>query len=298
MKEINFVKMSGSGNDFIVIDNRKKIIKNASLFAKKYCTKEDVDGLLLVEKSLLKQNDFKMVYYNSDGSRASFCGNGARCISLFACLNKIASSKMSFESDAGLISAEIKNDTKCHPELTRDVTMNLIQGFTGTHTVKVKMPAPKDFNLDFILHVDSKNLASSFVNTGVPHTVIFVNPALSEKFFRKGGVENVDVNRLGRLIRFHKKFAPAGTNVDFVKIIGKNKLQVRTYERGVEAETLACGTGVVASSIISILKKYVSSPVSVLTQGGETLKVYYDGKTVYFEGKVAIVFEGKISYEK
>jgi diaminopimelate epimerase len=106
-------------------------------------------------------------------------------------------------------------------------------------------------------------------------------------------IENVDVNKLGRLIRFHKKFKPAGTNVNFVKVLAKNKLQVRTYERGVEAETLACGTGVVASAIISIMKKYVSSPVSVLTQGGETLKVYYDGKTAFFEGKVTIIFERK-----
>ncbi len=283
-KNIVFTKMSGSGNDFIVIDNRNKIVKTASAFARKYCNREGVDGLLLVEKSRQESADFKMVYYNSDGSRASFCGNGARCISLFAYLNKIAPSKMSFESDAGLITAEVKNDTKCHPELV-----------SGSNTVKVKMPSPKNFKLDFDLtaavpianpsacYGASKNFEASFVNTGVPHTVIFVKD-----------IKNVDVNKLGRLIRFHKKFAPAGTNVNFVKILGKNKLQVRTYERGVEAETLACGTGVVASSVISIMKKYVSSPVSVLTQGGETLKVYYDGKTAYFEGKVSLVFEGKI----
>jgi diaminopimelate epimerase len=144
------------------------------------------------------------------------------------------------------------------------------------------MPAPKKFKMDFDLTAAGKNFEASFANTGVPHTVIFVKD-----------IKNIDVNKLGRLIRFHKKFAPAGTNVNFVKVLAKNKLQVRTYERGVEAETLACGTGVVASAIISIMKKYVSSPVSVLTQGGETLKVYYDGKTAFFEGKVTIIFERK-----
>ncbi|MFA5779538.1 MAG: diaminopimelate epimerase [Elusimicrobiota bacterium] len=276
-KIINFVKMSGSGNDFIVIDNRNKIVKTASAFAKKYCNREGVDGLLFVEKSHLPHTDFRMIYYNSDGSRASFCGNGARCISLFAYLNKIAPSKMSFKSDAGLITAEIKNDLECHYE-------SRLVGSWQSQTVKIKMPVPKNFKLDFDLTASGKNFEASFVHTGVPHTVIFVK-----------NIKNVDVNKLGRLIRFHKKFEPSGTNVNFVKVLGKNKLQVRTYERGVEAETLACGTGVVASAIISIMKKYVSSPVSVLTQGGETLKVYYDGKTAFFEGKVSLVFEGEIN---
>lgn len=264
-KIIKFTKMSGSGNDFIVVDNRNKIVKTASVFAEKYCNGESADGLLLVEKSRLGCADFRMVYYNSDGSRASFCGNGARCISLFAYRNKISPSKMCFESDAGLISAEVKKKS----------------------VVKIKMPSPKNFKLDFDLNAAGKNFEASFVHTGVPHTVIFVKD-----------IKNVDVNKLGRLIRFHKKFEPSGTNVNFVKVLGINKLRVRTYERGVEAETLACGTGVTASAVISIMKKYVSSPVSVLTQGGETLKVYYDGKTAFFEGKVSFVFEGKISYEK
>ncbi len=264
--------MSGSGNDFIVIDNRNKIVKDASAFAKKYCNREGVDGLLLVEKPLQKQNDFRMVYYNSDGSHASFCGNGARCISLFAYLNKIAPSKMSFKSDAGLITAEIRDAAGGHCE-------SRLVGSWQSRVVKVKMPSPKNFKLDFGLPAGGKNFTASFANTGVPHTVIFVKD-----------IKNVDVNKLGRLIRFHKKFKPAGTNVNFVKVLGKNKLQVRTYERGVEAETRACGTGVVASAVISIMKKYVSSPVSVLTQGGEILKVYYDGKTAFFEGKVSFIF--------
>jgi len=179
---------------------------------------------------------------------------------------------MSFESDAGIISAEIKNGTKCHPGLV-----------SGSHIVKIKMPLPKNFKLDFDLTAVGQNFNASFINTGVPHTVIFVED-----------IKKIKVEHLGKAIRWHKEFQPEGTNVNFVKVLAKNKLQVRTYERGVEAETLACGTGVVASSVILIMKKYVSSPVSVLTQGGETLKVYYDGKTAFLEGKVTVVFEGKI----
>jgi len=262
--------MSGSGNDFIVIDNRDKIVKTASAFAKKYCNRECVDGLLLVENSRLDRADFRMVYYNSDGSRASFCGNGARCISFFAYRNKIAPSKMSFESDSGLILAEIVG-----------------ADLPARYNVKIKMPSPKNFNLNFDLTAAGKIFEASFVNTGVPHTVIFME-SLRKQGYLVEDIKNIDVNNLGRLIRFHKKFSPSGTNVNFVEVLGKKKLQVRTYERGVEAETLACGTGVVASSVISIMKKYVSSPVSVLTQGGETLKVYYDGKTAYFEGKITL----------
>ncbi len=262
-KIINFLKMSGSGNDFVVVDNRRKIIANPAAFAKKYCHRKfgvGADGLLLVEKS--KKYDFRMVYFNSDGSRAAFCGNGSRCISLFAFTNGIAPKKMIFDSDAGVICSEVK------------------QG----GTVKVRMPEPKGILLDLAIDVDGKKYRAAFANTGVPHTVIFVRD-----------IENTDVEALGGKIRRHKMFAPAGTNVNFVKLLGKNKISVRTYERGVEGETLACGTGSVASAVISILKKYAASPVSAATRGGEILKAYYDGKTAYFEGKVAISFEGKIN---
>ena len=280
-----FTKMSGSGNDFIVIDNRKKIVRNASVFAKKYCHRKHgigADGLLLVEKATRSITDFRMVYYNSDGSRASFCGNGARCIAIFAYLNKIATAKMTFDSDVGIIPAEIAD-----------------ADLAARYNVKVKMPAPKHFNMDFDIEVLGKTFKASFVDTGVPHAVIFMESLRKQGY----NIEKIDVHNLGSAIRFHKKFQPAGTNVNFVKVIGKNKLHVRTYERGVEAETLACGTGIVASSIISVLKNYVSSPVSVLTQGGETLKVHLENVVqpsdgyfhdVFLEGKVVVIFEGKI----
>ncbi|MDD5687731.1 MAG: diaminopimelate epimerase [Elusimicrobia bacterium] len=265
---VNFTKMSGSGNDFIVIDNREKIVKNPSDFAKKYCHRKfgiDADGLLLVEKS--KTADFKMRYYNSDGSFASFCGNGSRCIALFAYLKKIAPQKMRFDSDADIISAEIVSS--CKEEFCYDV--------------KVKMPQPKDIRQDLNVNVENKIFKVSFINTGVPHAVIFVK-----------NIKDIDVNDLGKKIRWHKEFKPEGTNVNFVQVTNKSSLHVRTYERGVEAETLACGTGVVASSVISILKEYVSSKVNVLTQGGEILKVYYEEGKIHFEGKVSSIFEGQV----
>ncbi|MBN1384523.1 MAG: diaminopimelate epimerase [Elusimicrobia bacterium] len=266
--EVNFAKMSGCGNDFIVIDNRKKIVKNPSRFAIKYCHRKKgigADGLLLVENPSARRNrrNFRMRYFNSDGSHASFCGNGARCIAFFAYRKKIASKKMRFESDAGSIPAEIKG---CN--------------------VKLKMPKPKDIKLDFTITVEGKKYNVSFADIGVPHIMVFMKD-----------IKNIDIDNLGRKIRHHKEFRPAGTNVNLIKVINKNKLQIRTYERGVEGETLACGTGAVASSIVSVLKGYVSSPVSVLTRGGEILKVYYDNPSagkVYLEGKVDLVFENKI----
>ena len=279
MQKISFTKMSGSGNDFIVIDNRKKIVKNPSAFAKKYCDRKfgvGADGILLVENS--KIADFRMVYYNSDGSRASFCGNGARCISLFAYTNNIAPQKMSFESDAGLITSEIKNDISCHCE--RSASWR--RAWQSCY-VKIKMPNPKDIKQNIEIKVDNRKLDVSFANTGVPHVIVYVKE-----------IKNIDVDNLGKKIRWHRQFQPQGTNVNFVKILGKNKIQVRTYERGVEGETLACGTGVVASSVISITKGLALSPVNALTQGGEILKVYHDCCNTFFEGKVNITFEGKI----
>lgn len=257
---IKFTKMTGSGNDFVVIDNRRGIIKNPLAFARKYCPRKfgiGADGLLLVETA--KDYDFRMRYFNADGSRAAFCGNGARCISLFAWMNGIAASKMLFLSDAGAISAAVKQGS----------------------IVKIKMPAPSRIALDIKLKIKGKTIKLNFADTGVPHAVCFVPSA-----------EEVDVEELGGIIRRHQRFAPEGTNADFVEIKDSHNIVVRTYERGVEGETLACGTGVVAASLISILKDYAHSPINAMTRGGELLKVYYDNKDIFFEGKVFSVFEG------
>ncbi len=265
MKAINFTKMVASGNDFVVIDNRKKKIASLSNLAKKVCDRNfgvGADGLLVVEPS--KKADFRMRIINSDGSEAEMCGNGARCIALYAKENRLAGKKMRFETLAGVIETEVLGDK-----------------------IRLKMSDPKDIKLDIDLTIDGKDYSVNFVNTGVPHAVVF-----TEK------VDGLDVKNLGRKIRYHSAFAHRGTNADFVEPQGGKLLKVRTYERGVEDETLACGTGVAASAIIAATVKGFKSPVRCLTKSGEILKIYFrkagdSFKDVYLEGSAKVVFCGR-----
>jgi len=264
--------MQTGGNDFIVLDNRKKILpKNYPRLAKKLCENKfsiGADGLLILEnlpKRMKRNSHFQMRYFNADGSEANFCANGASCLALFAGKKKIAPAKMNFLSRSGIVSARVKNEK-----------------------VKLKMPSPGRLNLDFFLDIKRKKYWFSFIDTGVPHTVNFVQD-----------INNVEVKNLGARVRFHKFFQSEGTNVNFVQVKDKNTILVRTYERGVEAETLSCGTGAVASAIIAGIKKLVSPPVRVITRSGETLKVYFQlgGKQigdVYLENSPKIVFQGEI----
>lgn len=269
-KLINFVKMQAGGNDFIVFDNRKKILFHKfSQLARKLCKRKisiGADGLLILENSPQNSKcDFQMRYFNADGSEADFCANGASCLALFSYKEKIVSRKMNFLAKKGIIFAEIKGEK-----------------------VKLKLPSPRGLCLDFPLKVNGKKYVFSFLNSGVPHAINFVQE-----------INKIDVNNLGKKIRYHTFFQPAGTNVDFVKIKNRNTISIRTYERGVEEETLSCGTGAVASAIIAGLKNLVSPPVKVLTRSGEILKVYYEcngkqAEEVYLENSPKIVFEGKI----
>lgn len=271
-KTLKFIKISAAGNDFIMIDNRRKTApKDIPSLAKRICHRQfavGADGVILLEKS--KKADFRMRYYNSDGSPASMCGNGGRSVARFAHLLGVASKRMTFETDAGLVKAEILGEN-----------------------VKLGLYEPKDASLDFTLKVEKREFDASFINTGVPHTVIFVND-----------IEKADVAGLGRMVRHHRQFLPAGTNVNFVEKKDNHTLLVRTYERGVEDETLACGTGVTASAVIAGLKKLVVSPVHCVTKGGYTLKVSFqlngDGdfispvSNVYLEGPAEVAFKGEI----
>lgn len=279
VKLINFTKMQAGGNDFVVLDNRKKFHpENYSQLAKKMCINKfsvGADGLLILEnlaKKVKRNTHFQMRYFNPDGSEANFCGNGASCLALFAYEKKIAPAKMNFLSKSGLVSAMVKNGK-----------------------VKLKMTNPQRLNLDFTLDIDGKKYLLSFINTGVPHTVNFIRE-----------IDKIDVQKLGKIIRFHQFFQPDGTNVNFVQVKDKNTISIRTYERGVEDETLSCGTGAVASAIIAGVKNLVKPPVGadrppvkVLTQSGETLKVYYQIKNnqideVYLENSPKIVYTGEI----
>jgi diaminopimelate epimerase len=267
---IPFVKMSGSGNDFVVIDNRKLNIVVTASWIKKVCHRRfgvGADGVLMIENS--QSADFEMKTFNSDGSECEMCGNGARCIARYAYLKGIASSKMQFETLVGLVEAEIINKK-----------------------VKVKLLDPKDSKLN--LRINSHCV--HFVNMGVPHTVLFTEE-----------IDKIDVIKLGRELRFHSYFStgffeqPKGTNVNFVEVVNNTQLKVRTYERGVENETLACGTGSAASVCIAAMLGKVNSPVDVITKGGEIIKVYFNKeeariKNLYIEGNVDIIFEGKLLF--
>ncbi|MEA1867348.1 MAG: diaminopimelate epimerase [Thermodesulfobacteriota bacterium] len=269
MKPLSFKKMHGSGNDFILIDNRKGNIKDSrgSDLAAFLCRRKlgvGADGLILIENS--HRADFKWRFFNADGSKAEMCGNGGRCAARFACVTGIAQRKLSFETEAGIIHADVNGST-----------------------VKLQLPQPKDLKLDVPVEIHSETFSLHCLNTGVPHAV-YLTPAL----------ESVPVFEWGRLIRFDPCFQPAGTNADFVQIFDRHNIQIRTYERGVENETLACGTGAVASAILSACKDLTESPIKVKTQGGEVLIVYFhlDGqevRDVLLEGETVLVYSGTIN---
>lgn len=253
--------MVASGNDFVVISLSRYLAISLEKLAQKICDRKygiGADGLLVLEKS--KVADIKMRIFNADGSQAQMCGNGARCTALY-----LGRKNSAIETKVGVIKSQVNGDT-----------------------VKIKLTEPKDIKQNIPLEVNNRTLHVHFINTGVPHTVIFVE-----------GLDKIDVYNLGNYIRYHKKFSPAGTNADFVEVLSNNSIKVRTYERGVEDETLACGTGAVASSLIAYrLSQTRKSPIRVLTKSGGILKVYFTEKEnrftdVWLEGKAKIVHKGE-----
>lgn len=269
-KGIPFSKLNGSGNDFLVIDNREGVLRGFDLpaFVGKVCDRSrsiGADGVILIEKS--RRADFRWKFFNADGSRAEMCGNGGRCAARFAVARNIADGRLGFETDAGLIRAEVKG-----------------------RRVKLQMTAPHGLALAKTLSLGGRTITYSFLDTGVPHAVLFV-PDLSK----------IDLMGTGRGIRTHRAFAPRGTNVDFVRVRG-GEAEVRTYERGVEGETLACGTGAVAAGILAAAHGYVRPPVSVHTRGGETLVIHFDPAKddfgeVFLEGDTSWSCDGVMSRE-
>jgi diaminopimelate epimerase len=264
--KIEFHKMSGSGNDFIIIDNRDLSLNVGDLpsFVRKVCRRKisvGADGLFLIEPSTVA--DFKWQFFNSDGSVAEMCGNGSRCVARYAYLKGIASQNMSFETLAGIITAEVHDDN-----------------------VKVRLTDPSPLKTAEKIIVAGRDCVLDCIDTGVPHAVSFVH-----------SLETCTVVETGRQIRRHDAFQPRGTNADFAEVIGRHKMKVRTYERGVEDETLACGTGVVASVLAAAGRGLTETPVDVVVQSGETLRVYFTREDnrfgeIYLEGRVKMVYQG------
>jgi len=263
MTKIAFTKAIASGNDFVIIDNRANHhTLEWSSFALKVCNRKTgigADGLLVLEAS--DKADVKMRILNPDGSEVSMCGNGSRCVTLYC-----KKSPIRIETIAGILEGELPSKNRA----------------------RVKMTDPFDLKKDLDISLDGKAYKVHYVNTGVPHVVYFTND-----------IESFDVTKIGKAIRYYKDFQPDGTNADFVKVLDKQSISVRTYERGVEDETLACGTGATASAIIASVIKDIPSPVDVKTKSGETLTISFDKakddiRKVYLEGEVRLERNGEI----
>ncbi len=264
--KISFTKMVASGNDFIIVDRRRhNNIHRLGRFAIQVCDRKHgvgADGLLLLERS--RRADVKMRIFNPDGSEPQMCGNGVRCAALHTAKSR---SEIKIETAAGVIEGVV----------------NKRNGL-----VEIKMREPRDIKLDLPITIAKRSIKVNFINTGVPHAVIFVE-----------GIDNIDVVGIGRQVRFYKKFLPAGTNVDFMQILDNNNIKLRTYERGVEDETLACGTGAVAAALIYAIRYPLSAKrkINVHTRGEEILKVDFNNingkfKDIWLEGKARAVYSG------
>jgi diaminopimelate epimerase len=264
---LRFTKMNGAGNDFVMLDNRGGGLRLASEQIAQICDRHrgvGADGVLILERAA-NGADFRMRYYNADGGEAEMCGNGARCFARYA--DRVAGplEKLSFETPAGVIGAELQGEL-----------------------VRLAMSEPKDLQLSLTIPLPDRQVAAHFVNSGVPHVVVPVED-----------LENADVRGLGSAIRRHDLFVPKGTNVNFLKERGERQIRIRTYERGVEDETLACGTGVVASALIFAAVKKIDGPIGVLVRGGNELHVGFEKsgdqfRNVTLTGPADFVFDGTI----
>jgi diaminopimelate epimerase len=255
---LTFYKYQGTGNDFVMVDNRQNIFpKNNTKLVARLCDRKfgiGADGLILLENS--KIADFKMVYFNADGNTSTMCGNGGRCLVAFAEYLGIISNRAIFEAIDGLHEATVEKDS-----------------------INLKM-----INVDTISQFDEH----LFLDTGSPHHVTFVDT-----------IKNVNVKISGRKIRYGAPYFEKGTNVNFVEKIDENTFKVRTYERGVEDETLSCGTGVTAVAIASHKAKKTKNTTVIIETPGGMLEVSFDFdnntyKNVFLKGAAALVFKGEI----
>lgn len=273
---IDFIKMSGAGNDFVLIDNRDTGLSvDWSKAAPEICDRHygiGADGLLVLTRH--EKDDFAMAYYNADGSSGSMCGNGGRCAAYFY-LEGTHQQSVHFYSNGYTYSGSITS--------------------AGEVRVQMKDPGPirKDIGMDVLGH----RLRLHFIDTGSPHAVIFTDD-LPEQL--KKEIEGKMFFDIAKAIRHSPEFMPDGVNVNFIRIRNNRGLSMRTYERGVEDETLACGTGSIACAIVAHAVKGIQSPVDVQTRGNERLEVSFDsvdGKfsNVSLGGPAKVIFKGQYS---
>ncbi len=260
--------MNGAGNDFVLIDDRPQNLKLSPKQIARLCDRHrgiGADGLILLVPCASGKADWAWRFFNSDGSTGEMCGNGARCFARFLKKRVGAGREFTFETEAGIIRAS----------------------FAGEQ-VTVDMTKPEGLQLNETLPLAGGSQTVHSLNTGVPHAVLFVPDA-----------DKAMVQQLGPEIRRHQRFAPKGTNVNFVQVLGPSNIRVRTFERGVEGETLACGTGVTASALIASRVHQFVSPIKVLVQSGDQLEVSFAESNgsfagVRLSGPAEFVFQGKI----
>ena len=267
--KIPFWKMHGAGNDFILVDDRALTFPtaDAAYLARIAARRTGVgcEGIILIQPS--QKASFRMRFFNPDGSEVEMCGNGARCVARLGHEIGAAPENMTIDTVAGVLKAAAMGDE-----------------------VRLHMTPPTGWRLNKMLTLARKRIAYDFVNSGVPHAVIAVKDLAA-----------CDVQTLGSGIRYHKDFAPRGTNANFITVTGPQSLRIRTYERGVEAETLACGTGIVASALVSGRQDRVTPPVRVTAASGDVLTVDFritkDGaEDVTLLGPAVHVFKGTLEY--
>ena len=277
MRKLPFTKMNGAGNDFVVLDNRSSQIALDAKTVARLCDRHrgvGADGVLAVETAAGRPAaDFRMRYYNADGGEAEMCGNGARCFARFAArLSETSPDTLSFQTLAGVIRARLEG------ELVR-LDMSVPTG--GEELGPLALEEGVTFS------------SAYFLNTGVPHVVVPV-----------ADVETVDVHPLGRSIRYHDRFAPRGTNANFIQLVSPTKIILRTYERGVESETLACGTGATASALVHADLNEIEGKgsVAVRVRSGDTLHIGFRRtgpltfENVTLGGPADFVFSGEIVF--
>ncbi len=272
MDALRFAKMSGAGNDFIVIDNRRTPAPAVTAEEiRRLCARRHAvgaDGLMLLEDSAAA--DFAMRYFNADGSAAAMCGNGGRCIARFAVLLGLVpeAQEMEFATPAGAYRARVEGKQ-----------------------VQLQLPPPAAWRQDIRFELPAGERSADYMETGVPHVVLFTPDADAE-----------DVSGLGRAIRFHARLQPAGANVNFCQVLDEHRLRLRTYERGVEGETLACGTGAAAAALLAARRDLVRPPVSVQTRGGEWLELSFQLRNGEFHeirqrGEARLIYWGELAPE-
>lgn len=283
MKTFNFYKLTGAGNDFILFDLKDNPnLDITPVFASNICSRHfgiGADGIILVDDS--DRNDFKISFYNADGSGGVLCGNGARCSIKYASFSKrITGKKTKFDFNGLVYSGEI---------LAEDI-------------IRFEMKDPGEIKKEVNIFAAGHLIKAVYIDTGAPHLVININDVF--KNIKNKDSFYTDINEfptveIGREIRHSRAFAPEGVNANFISVEGQT-VQIRTYEKGVEDETLACGTGSAAVAVVAAMNYKVATPVNLITAGGETLTVNFsiDGDKISnltLTGPAKIVFKGEIT---